>query len=121
MDVSFEGMPRFLINDSVFLGDITKAFQTDPNLVNLLLDPFFTNAVQTSAPSFRRVVSQAMLLGVPVPCFASALTFFDGYRTARGGANLLQAQRDYFGAHTYEVWNGLMGVVGRSTGQVDPY
>ncbi|KAJ3382095.1 hypothetical protein HDU92_004969 [Lobulomyces angularis] len=88
---------------SVFLGDITKAFQTNPNLTNLLLDPFFSRAVLRCTPSFRRVVSQSLLLGVPIPCLASALTFFDGYRTAKGGANILQAQRDYFGAHTYEV------------------
>lgn len=88
----------------MFLGDITNAFQKEPNLVNLLLDPFFANAVQKATPSFRRVVSQSVLLGIPIPCLAAALTFFDGYRSARGGANLLQAQRDYFGAHTYEVF-----------------
>ncbi|KAI8904348.1 6-phosphogluconate dehydrogenase [Gorgonomyces haynaldii] len=113
---------------SVFLGDITKAFRTNPNLSNLLLDPFFTQAIHRCVPHFRRVVSQAVLLGVPVPCFSSALSFYDGYRSARVTANLLQAQRDYFGAHTYELegapgnwihtnWTGRGGRVASSTYQ----
>jgi 6-phosphogluconate dehydrogenase len=76
----------------VFLGDITKAYTSNPQLTNLLLDPFFTKAIHRTLPHFRRVVSQAVLLGVPVPCFSSALCFYDGYRTARGPANLIQAQ-----------------------------
>lgn len=88
---------------SAFLGDITKAFSTNPELLNLLLDPFFSKAVQRCMPSLRRVVSQSVLLGIPVPAFATALTFYDGYRSAKLPANMLQAQRDYFGAHTYEV------------------
>jgi len=87
---------------SVFLGDIKKAFDRDPNLVNLLLDPFFREALETRQPAWRRAVVQAVQLGIPAPCLSAALTYFDGYRTARLPANLLQAQRDYFGAHTYE-------------------
>lgn len=81
----------FLI-ESVFLGDITKAFNTNHSLSNLLLDPFFKDAIHRTLPHFRRVVSQAVLLGVPVPCFSSALSFYDGYRSAQVPANLIQAQ-----------------------------
>jgi 6-phosphogluconate dehydrogenase len=87
---------------SVFLGDIKKAFDKNPNLVNLLLDPFFKRAVTKALPSWRRVVSAAIKLGVPMPAIGSALAYYDGYRHERLPANLLQAQRDYFGAHTYE-------------------
>jgi 6-phosphogluconate dehydrogenase len=87
---------------SVFLGDIKKAFDKNPNLVNLLLDPFFKRAVTKALPCWRRVVSAAIKLGVPMPAISSALAYYDGYRHERLPANLLQAQRDYFGAHTYE-------------------
>jgi len=87
---------------SVFLGKIKEAFDNDPELVNLLLDPFFKDAVVAAQESWRRVVTTAVKLGIPIPAMASALMYFDGYRTARLPANLLQAQRDYFGAHTYE-------------------
>jgi 6-phosphogluconate dehydrogenase len=87
---------------SAFLGDIKKAFDRNPDLVNLLVDPFFKEAVETRQAAWRRVIVQAVQLGIPVPCLSSALAYFDGYRTARLPANLLQAQRDYFGAHTYE-------------------
>jgi 6-phosphogluconate dehydrogenase len=87
---------------SVFLGDIKKAFDKNPNLVNLLLDPFFKRAVTKALPSWRRVVSAAVKFGVPMPAISSALAYYDGYRHERLPANLLQAQRDYFGAHTYE-------------------
>ena len=87
---------------SAFLGNIRDAFQTNPGLSNLLLDPFFEKAVETAQQSWRNVVSQAALLGIPMPAISSALAYFDGYRTERLPANLLQAQRDYFGAHTYE-------------------
>ncbi len=87
---------------SVFLGKIKEAFERNPNLTNLLLDPFFKEKIELSQDSWRRVVSTALQNGIPVPCFASALTYYDGYRTQRLPANLLQAQRDYFGAHTYE-------------------
>jgi 6-phosphogluconate dehydrogenase len=87
---------------SVFLGDIKKAFGKNPNLENLLIDPFFRRAVTKSQASWRRVVMTAVKLGIPVPAISAALTFYDGYRHGRLPANLLQAQRDYFGAHTYE-------------------
>ncbi len=87
---------------SVFLGKIKEAFERDPDLTNLLLDPFFKRAVHQANASWRRVVSQAITLGIPMPAISAALAYYDGYRTARLPANLLQAQRDYFGAHTYE-------------------
>jgi 6-phosphogluconate dehydrogenase len=87
---------------SKFLGDIKKAFKRDPNLVNLLLDKFFKKAVSSRQPGWRRAIVKAAQLGIPVPCLGSALAYFDGYRSERLPANLLQAQRDYFGAHTYE-------------------
>jgi 6-phosphogluconate dehydrogenase len=85
-----------------FLERIKEAFDADANLENLLLAPYFTLAVQEAQTSWRHVVSTAVELGIPVPGFTTALTYYDGYRTARLPANLLQAQRDYFGAHTYE-------------------
>jgi len=87
---------------SVFLGKIKEAFDCDPALSNLLLDPYFSEQVQSSQAAWRRVVAKAVALGVPVPALSSALAFYDGYRHGRLPANLLQAQRDYFGAHTYE-------------------
>lgn len=87
---------------SVFLGKIKEAFDNDPALVNLLLDPFFKDAVENAQASWRRVVMKAVELGIPMPAISAALAYFDGYRAARLPANLLQAQRDYFGAHTYE-------------------
>ncbi|XP_041377472.1 6-phosphogluconate dehydrogenase, decarboxylating-like [Gigantopelta aegis] len=90
---------------SVFLGNIKQAFEKNSNLSNLLLDDFFKTAIQNCQESWRRVVSTAVNLGVPTPAFSTALAFFDGYRTAKLPANLIQAQRDYFGAHTYEMVN----------------
>ena len=87
---------------SAFLSKIKDAFDTDADLTNLLLDPFFEKAVENAQASWRRVVSNAALLGIPMPAISAALAYFDGYRTERLPANLLQAQRDYFGAHTYE-------------------
>ena len=87
---------------SRFLGDIKKAFDNNPSLENLLLDPFFKNAVQSAEESWRRVCATALLNGIPVPAITSALGYFDGFRSERLPANLLQAQRDYFGAHQYE-------------------
>jgi 6-phosphogluconate dehydrogenase len=87
---------------SVFLGKIKEAFDRDPALTNLLLDPFFREAVREALPAWRRVVRLAVELGVPIPAISSALSYYDGYRCERLPANLLQAQRDYFGAHTYE-------------------
>ena len=87
---------------SRFLGDIKKAFDHNPELENLLLDPFFKNAVQSAEESWRRVCAAALLNGIPVPAITSALAYYDGFRSERLPANLLQAQRDYFGAHQYE-------------------
>jgi 6-phosphogluconate dehydrogenase len=87
---------------SVFLEDIKTAFDKNPDLENLLLDDFFKQAIDKAQPSWRRVVATAVQLGLPVPAFTAALTYYDGYRNPRLPANLLQAQRDYFGAHTYE-------------------
>jgi 6-phosphogluconate dehydrogenase len=86
---------------AVFLERIKEAFEADPNLENLLLAPYFTQAVEKAQPAWRNVVKTAVELGIPTPAFASALAYFDGYRSANLPANLLQAQRDYFGAHTY--------------------
>ena len=87
---------------SAFLGKIKEAFDRNPGLTNLLLDPFFKEKVLAAQASWRRVVAVAAMNGIPVPSMSAALNYFDGYRTERLPANLLQAQRDYFGAHTYE-------------------
>lgn len=87
---------------SVFLERIRDAFQTDPHLESLLMDPWFSAVLKKAQMGWRKVVATASLYGVPVPAISSALAFFDGYRSAQLPANLLQAQRDYFGAHTYE-------------------
>ena len=87
---------------SAFLGKIKDAYDRDPSLRNLLLDPFFMEKMMAAQQGWRRSVSAAMLNGIPVPAFAAALCYYDGYRTESLPANLLQAQRDYFGAHTYE-------------------
>lgn len=87
---------------SVFLGKIKEAFDKNPNLSNLLLDPYFNEKIATAQAGWRRVIGAAVANGIPTPALSSALTYFDGYRTERLPANLLQAQRDYFGAHTYE-------------------
>jgi len=86
---------------SAFLDNIKTAFDKNKDLANLLIDDYFKTVLENCQASWRRVVSQAALLGIPMPAFSSALSFFDGYRCARLPANLLQAQRDYFGAHTY--------------------
>ena len=112
---------------SVFLGKIKAAFDSNPGLANLLLDEYFRGVVERCQASWRRVVSTAVELGVPAPALSTALAFYDGYRSARLPANLLQAQRDYFGAHTYERvdrprgeffhtnWTGTGGDVASST------
>jgi 6-phosphogluconate dehydrogenase len=87
---------------SVFLGKIKEAFDKKPDLENLLLDPFFTGIIEDAQASWRRVAAAAVENGIPAPALSSALAYFDGYRSERLPANLLQAQRDYFGAHTYE-------------------
>jgi len=112
---------------SVFLGKIKEAFDKKPDLENLLLDPFFAGIIEDAQDSWRRVVTAAIQNGIPVPAYASALAYFDGYRSERLPANLLQAQRDYFGAHTYERtdkprgeffhtnWTGTGGTTSAST------
>ena len=112
---------------SQFLGNIKTAFDKKKNLDNLLLDKFFSRAVNKYQASWRKAVMAAVKLGVPTPAFSTALAFFDGYRAGRLPANLLQAQRDYFGAHTYERldqprgqffhtnWTGKGGRVSSST------
>jgi len=87
---------------SIFLSKIKEAFDKNPDLENLMLDPFFKEKFNNAQDSWRKVVAEAALKGIPVPAFSTALAYFDGYRTERLPANLLQAQRDYFGAHTYE-------------------
>ena len=85
-----------------FLGRIKEAFDADPTLANLLLAPYFNEQIENAQAAWRRIIATAVTLGVPVPTFSSALAYYDGYRSERLPANLLQAQRDYFGAHTYE-------------------
>ncbi|MBN1266338.1 MAG: decarboxylating NADP(+)-dependent phosphogluconate dehydrogenase [Anaerolineales bacterium] len=87
---------------AVFLDRIKDAYDSNPGLSNLLLDPYFKGEIQGALAGWRKVVAKAAEMGVPVPAMSSALAFFDGYRRERLPANLLQAQRDYFGAHTYE-------------------
>ncbi|MFC3122508.1 decarboxylating NADP(+)-dependent phosphogluconate dehydrogenase [Agaribacter flavus] len=87
---------------SAFLGNIKEAFDKNPELSNLLLDEYFKDKVENAQAGWRRVSAAALINGIPMPAITSALNYFDGYRTARLPANLLQAQRDYFGAHTYE-------------------
>ncbi|MGC4092358.1 MAG: decarboxylating NADP(+)-dependent phosphogluconate dehydrogenase [Polyangiaceae bacterium] len=87
---------------SRFLGDIKKAFDKNPALENLLVDEFFQNAIKEAQAGWRRTLAHAVTLGIPTPAMSSALAFYDGYRRERLPANLIQAQRDYFGAHTYE-------------------
>ncbi len=112
---------------SVFLGKIKEAFDTNPKLENLLLDPFFKDAVVSAQDAWRNVVSTAVATGIPAPAISAALAYYDGYRKERLPANLLQAQRDYFGAHTYERvdkprgeffhtnWTGRGGTTAAST------
>ncbi len=87
---------------SRFLNDITDAFARNPELPNLLLDPFFAGEIEAAVAGWRRTVARAVTAGIPAPAYAAALSFYDSYRSGRLPANLIQAQRDYFGAHTYE-------------------
>lgn len=87
---------------SAFLGKIREAYINNPDLTNLLLDPYFSSVIKDSESGWRRICGLAIANGVPAPAMTTALTYFDGYRCERLPANLLQAQRDYFGAHTYE-------------------
>jgi len=111
---------------SKFLGNIKQAFDKNPKLDNLLLDGFFTAEIHKCQDAWRQVVANGVLLGVPLPCFSTALSFYDGYRSKTLPANLIQAQRDYFGAHTYELlsnpgnwihtnWTGRGGQVSSTT------
>ena len=112
---------------SRFLGNIRDAFEKNPQLSNLLIDEFFEAAIRQAQGAWRRVVSTATMLGIPMPAISSALAYYDGYRSGRLPANLLQAQRDYFGAHTYERidrprgeffhtnWTGRGGTTASST------
>ncbi|KAF3484411.1 6-phosphogluconate dehydrogenase, decarboxylating [Arthroderma uncinatum] len=121
---------------SVFLKDITNAYRTNPDLENLLFDDFFNKAIHNAQAGWRDVVSKSALWGIPTPAFSTALGFYDGYRSRDLPANLLQAQRDYFGAHTFKIkpecasekypegqdihvnWTGRGGNVSASTYQV---
>ncbi len=87
---------------SVFLGKIKEAFDKNPELTNLLLDPYFKEKINAAQAGWRRVIGAAIANGIPAPALSTALSYYDGYRSERLPANLLQAQRDYFGAHTYE-------------------
>lgn len=111
---------------SAFLGKIRDAYTVKPDLNNLLFDEFFTNAVEQAQESWRSVVANAVLLGIPSPAISTALNFYDGLRHERLPANIIQAQRDYFGAHTYELlsnpgtyvhtnWTGRGGNVASTT------
>ncbi len=112
---------------SRFLGNIRDAFEKDPDLANLMLDEFFRVAIENGQAAWRRVVAAAVGMGIPMPAIGSALAYYDGYRSERLPANLLQAQRDYFGAHTYERvdkprgeffhtnWTGRGGTTAAST------
>jgi 6-phosphogluconate dehydrogenase len=121
---------------SVFLKDITAAYRKNPDLQNLLFDDFFNKAIHKAQPGWRDVVIKGAALGIPTPAFSTALSWFDSYRTAELPANLLQAQRDFFGAHTFRIkpehasakypkgqdihvnWTGRGGNVSASTYQV---
>jgi len=115
---------------STFLGNIKDAYDKDPALENLALDSFFTGALKSAEAGWRKAVMLAVEHGIPAPAFSSALSYFDGYRSERLPANLLQAQRDYFGAHTYERvdkkrgeffhtdWTGHGGKVASTTYEV---
>jgi 6-phosphogluconate dehydrogenase len=112
---------------SVFLDKIKEAYDNNPQLTNLLVDPYFIELIDSTQQGWRNTLSRAVLAGIPTPAMSSALAFFDGYRSERLPANLLQAQRDYFGAHTYERvdkpegeffhtnWSGTGGNVSSTT------
>ena len=112
---------------SAFLGNIKQAFDRNPELENLLLDDFFRAAIHAAQSGWRQVVAKGAELGIPTPAISAGLAYYDGYRSARLPANLMQAQRDYFGAHTYERidrprgeffhtdWTGSGGKISSST------
>jgi len=110
-----------------FLANIKEAFDENPKLQNLLLDDYFRSIMDSNQKAWRQVVAKAIEIGIPVPAFSSALAYYDGYRSERLPANMLQAQRDFFGAHTYERvdkprgeffhtnWTGRGGATASST------
>jgi 6-phosphogluconate dehydrogenase len=112
---------------SAFLGDIKEAYNNNPDLNNLLLDPFFSKAIEDNQSAWRKVIALGVQNGIPMPGFSAAISFYDSYRSKRLPANLVQAQRDYFGAHTYELidkprgeffhtnWTGRGGTTSAST------
>src|SRR5258708_8991305 len=116
---------------SIFLGNIKNAFENDPALETLLADKFFSGALNLYQMSWRSALTHSIALGIPTPAFSTALAFYDGYRAARLPANLLQAQRDFFGAHMYERidkprgeffhtnWTGHGGTVASSAYNVE--
>jgi 6-phosphogluconate dehydrogenase len=115
---------------SVFLEKIEAAYTQNPELENLILDPYFSSVLDDCQGAWRRTIARAVTAGIPMPATSSALAFFDSYRSAQLPANLIQAQRDYFGAHTYERidkpegeffhtdWTGTGGNVSSTTYQV---
>jgi 6-phosphogluconate dehydrogenase len=109
-NLNYSGIARMwrggCIIKSVFLSDIASAYQKNEALESLLFDDFFNKAAHKAQPGWRRVIAQAVLWGIPTPAFSTALAFFDGYRSEIVPANLIQAQRDYFGAHTFRVLPG---------------
>lgn len=117
---------------AAFLDEIQAAFDRNPRLGILLTDPFFAEAVASAQDGWRRTVARAVAAGIPVPAYGSALSFYDAYRSVRLPANLIQAQRDYFGAHTYErvdaprgvrfhtEWSADAGANRRGAGSPDP-
>ncbi|KAG9050571.1 6-phosphogluconate dehydrogenase, decarboxylating [Tulasnella sp. UAMH 9824] len=109
-NLNYAGIARMwrggCIIKSVFLNDIAAAYEKDINVESLLFDDFFNKAIHKAQPGWRRVIAQAVLWGVPTPAFSTALAFFDGYRSEVVPANIIQAQRDYFGAHTFKVLPG---------------
>jgi len=87
---------------AAFLQNIKEAYETNTELPNLLLDPYFKEIVESYQGGLRQIISMAVQQGIPIPAFSAAISYYDSYRTAKLPANLLQAQRDYFGAHTYK-------------------
>jgi 6-phosphogluconate dehydrogenase len=109
-NLNYAGIARMwrggCIIKSVFLNDIAAAYTKTHDLESLLFDEFFVNAIHKAQPGWRRIIAQAVLWGIPTPAFSTALAFLDGYRSEIVSANILQAQRDYFGAHTFRVLPG---------------
>lgn len=109
---------------SVFLADITKAYRAKPDLENLLFNDFFKAAIHKAQPGWRRAIAKSIEYGIPTPCFSTALSFYDGYRTKNLPANLLQAQRDYFGMFCHKWYLIIFSIsnflVGAHTFRIKP-